>query len=159
MGCPALLFSSHEQEVRHPLRRNSCALRKKEAESMVIFERLNGMGGKDVNKSRDARNIVNGYRRRGSSYITMSNCRPCCLHSPDVPVVSCSDVDLAVVDVLTSVDVPGVAMLLLQPILLMTSLLLLEFPSLLVSPLLLASLLLMASLLLSAILLLLLSLL
>jgi hypothetical protein len=32
---------------------------------MVIFERLNGMGGKDVNNSRDARNIVKGNSRRG----------------------------------------------------------------------------------------------
>ncbi len=49
------------------------------------------------------------------------------LTSPDVQVVSCAFVDPAVVDALTAVDVPGVALMLLQPILLMTSPVLLYF--------------------------------
>ncbi len=39
----------------------------------------------------------------------MSNCRPCLFTSRDVQVVSCAADDPVVVDVLTSIDVPGVA--------------------------------------------------
>jgi hypothetical protein len=147
MGCPALLFSGRERQVRHPLRRNSCARRKKEAEASVIFERLNGMGGKDVNNSRDARNIVNSYSRRGSSYITMSICRPCCLHPLmfQLSDVLLSTLQLSMFSLLLTSLLWLVALMLLPLMLLMASLLLLEFPSFLVLPLLLASLPLIAS--------------